>query len=538
MSLNIDGVEKSTYRVFDFKGGLNKIYTNTALADNEATNLVDVDFTTRGAIKQRAGLNLTADFRLPKPQALLSFRFTEKGDVIAQHEVINLTGGSTSEFRVGSYKPIIKTRTRIKHEDDGNGNPVEDTFEYTPYTNTFTNDPVSFFSHSGKIFFVHPQNGGFMFDGTVENNTYVIYHIPTIPKGRFALVKNQRVFITGNPDNPNFVYFSVVGDPENFDISVDLGGDVVTTTGAGGLIRTEDDDTYITGIAEFNSRLIIFKTNYIYSVTGVDAEDDRLEPLNVASGCIDGYSIAKSDNQLFYLANDGVRAIRNVQDTVVESIPLSDKIFPRKMGSAGNGQWRVVAMTQGSRYFISGLSFDGTYVFDEILGAWTFYSCSYRSVAYYPQQDIMCMGGDDGNIRYFLEGRLNDEIKSGVFQAIPATYSSPLLTLGEPEVTKRFRSLKVFYKPNPVKDSKIDVKIEVDYKENWKNLPSSYTAFEWDSELWDEASWDVDKEEISGSVRFSGTGNTVRVSFTNDKLDEALSIHGYVLIYKRKRKVR
>jgi len=114
------------------------------------------------------------------------------------------------------------------------------------------------------------------------------------PAGQQIIGFAGRTFITLDPNNPYSIYYSEVNDPEFFPPQ--------------NIITPEGDDK-ITGIIEWNKRLIIFKERSIWEFqftfdTATQIMSYSLDQVPSSEGCIAPRSIVKTKEYIWYLASN------------------------------------------------------------------------------------------------------------------------------------------------------------------------------------------------------------------------------------------
>lgn len=108
--------------------------------------------------------------------------------------------------------------------------------------------------------FVQAANYLFGFNGAevvdiASDGTTVTRNRSSVPKGSFGFWYHNFLFVGGVTGNPNRLYFSNLGDPTTFS-----GTDFID-------INANDGDS-LTGLAGLYDKLIIFKNNSIWAITG------------------------------------------------------------------------------------------------------------------------------------------------------------------------------------------------------------------------------------------------------------------------------
>lgn len=526
-SYNVAATPKSKYRVMNFNGGLNLVDSDMNLQDNEATDLLNVTFTERGAFRKRPGVALPP-----------SFPHKEDCEISTIYRSYHRDG--TSEFIAFFMDGTVKA-SREEGEPYDIGMKDKDGLDY----GVLSGKPVSCFSYNNKTYFTNDSDGLFVIEPDHLTEAKQIIIGGTTPfKPNYAIVHHNRVFYTGNPDAKDRVYFSQLNDPTTVEMTIN---DVVhggsTTTGGGGIIDLQSNEVEITGLAVFLDALVIFKSDSVFSLTGYTPDTDfKVSRINVASGCIAPRSIVSANNGVYFLGKDGVYVLTTPFEGYIATRAVSEKITPIFRSIVTEAQ-KIHAVYKDKCYFL--FHSEGTLMFDEVLTSWTKFDTKMNCSLSDTKRNVVFMGGENGFVYCFDSLQLHDEYKPGVITGIDAFYSSAYYSLGEPEVTKKFKGVKIFYKPDPESNVYIAVKTEVDYKDKTRLFLSSYLSLIWGETPWgyqDDPEnytwWGGIRDQLARMIRFTGGGLNIRLTFSNSGVNEQLGIDGFVFVYKRKSKVR
>jgi hypothetical protein len=514
--------QETEYRVFDFSGGLNKKSSNSLLLDKEASDLLNITFGQRGTFKKRPGVTIE-----PNVPQLVSGKTP-------------ITSFAQLARKDGSYETLVFYSNGVifgRNSDDGSTYTVTlKKSDGTAY-GAASSKPFSYFSYQDTLYFMNSTDGCFKFTGKGNNNAT---KVDAIPKCDFCLINNDRAFYAGDPANKDYLYFSQAGNVESTSMTIvdkQYGG--TTTVAGGGIIRfPTSTGIAITGISVFKGSLLIFKSNSVFQLSGKTPDDFAVNKLDIATGCVAPRTLVLGDNKVYYMAIDGIRYISSPQQDSITTTPLSDAVNP-EMEVMVNKDKIHASFEAGKYYLFYDDPTDGkTLVFDETLNAWTKYDLIMTASYYNKEIAKTLMGNKDGRVFSFDETKLYDEFLQGIYTPITSFYSTPYYPLQAPEVTKRFRWLMPFFKPNAVQNSTIELKIEIDYKDSYKEMDAQYLTLTWGQNNWGQSHWGNMRQQVSQMIRFGGTGKTIRFTFTNDKIDEDLEVHGFVIGFKPKSRIR
>lgn len=131
-------------------------------------------------------------------------------------------------------------------------------------------------------------------DGTtdaawVTNEDHVSDHLAAIPNGKYMAWWKNVLWVSGVAANPDFVYYSYVGDPSRFPTAN------VTKF-------NENDGKAITGLVSFGAYLLVFKKDGVWAV--YDEQYGKNNKIHEGTGTNAPASIAAGDMGVFYLDPD------------------------------------------------------------------------------------------------------------------------------------------------------------------------------------------------------------------------------------------
>ena len=251
------------------------------------------------------------------------------------------TGTITAYIYDAAGSNLLQTSTGTISASDLTTNPTEQTFVFgNTYDMVLSTNYIFCVGYSGgsasNYITVHATaeaSGGKQYQYTVAGGwAAVSTKSPLIgikpgkpPKGSFGSVKNNRLFVAGDPDNPGYVWFSNIGSA--FDWS---------TTDGGGYVGAIDGDAnnYEVGalIAHFGDMYVFGKEEqpYLCSLTGSTPSAFALPPLfqyiSTNHKCL--VSVV---NDIWCASGDAVNALSGVQEygdirAFSEGDPIKPKI--------------------------------------------------------------------------------------------------------------------------------------------------------------------------------------------------------------------
>lgn len=216
-----------------------------------------------------------------------------------------------------------------------------------------------------------------------------------------------------------------------------------TVEGGDTIDIAKDDGQAVTGLAKFENKLLIFKERSVYSMT-FDDVGPIVELVSASYGCVSHRSIDSVENDVFFLAQDGVRTIGYVPNIVGQlrtnllTLPVKgeiDNINPAYYGNCCaiyHDNLYILAYPRGS----SAVN-DRMLAFSTVYGCWTawtgmgancfnqFIDTDGREKLYY---------GDERSGQACR--MLSDNYTDGATEAIDAYWYSKQFDMGNPALKK------------------------------------------------------------------------------------------------------
>lgn len=214
--------KEGTKAYFEFLGGQNSAAAPDNLSDNEARKIINMDVVVRGAVKSRDGtVKATWDALTPLSELTVPI-------------------DRTAEFSKtdGTLIQLVLTDGKLYSRDNT-----------TPLL-TECGRHMSHTVHSNKLYLLI-KDSYYVYDGTeikevANSQADGGVNLPTIKKCKYIQARAERIYCTGNPEAPNTLYFSQIGDPTYF------------KTGSFMVQAASSDGDAITGLKEFNEALLVF----------------------------------------------------------------------------------------------------------------------------------------------------------------------------------------------------------------------------------------------------------------------------------------
>lgn len=278
----------SPYIVEDFSGGMNDRDNPAAIADNEAALIQNWHIDKKGKLYKRSGLTLYGtDLGTKKILGMATFyRGLVNADVV-------MAAGAKLYYYDSSGADWASLDTGFTTDLTTEFETAKDILFITNGT-----DNVHSWDRSSVV-----EDSSLTDEGDGDTDP---------PKCKWLKWHRNYMFFAGNSTNNNYLYVSNLNDPQ-------------TCTRASDYFVFSEP---ITALGELKDFLVVFGERSIWTlqVVGVTLSNWVVTPVNDAVGCVAPRSIRKVDNDLYYLANDGVRSLLLTAEDKVRVGRLSDKI--------------------------------------------------------------------------------------------------------------------------------------------------------------------------------------------------------------------
>lgn len=274
-----------TYR--NFNRGLNDTLAQDVLSEQEFARAQNITLTSRGGYYKRDGcLPIINSGVLPNKPVGTLIRYAAE-DVSQRLCVCNKT-----LYRIDDEDKVTSLKTGL----------------------AFDRVDFQFFSNSSLYFL----------DGTdymVYNGTSVSSVTPAagtslthIKRCTMLEQRGQRMFAAGDKENPNFIYYSEIGEPNNF-------------PAANSIKAVSDDGDVIKALVELDDKLIAFKDKNVYAWSGWDPTSDvSFDRLPIHGGTKSPGSVVRVDNMIIFLAHDAILGLTVGSNGYLTTVNLSVNI--------------------------------------------------------------------------------------------------------------------------------------------------------------------------------------------------------------------
>lgn len=482
---------------FDASGGLNDGFAPHFIADNEASQLKNVVFTTTGNFKTRDGfddLNTTT------------------------------VGASTATVGLKYYQPTSGTKflvavfsdNTIRKMDYQSGGGPDGTWDNITGSLTFTNSVTTYpsFAIGEDILIIedgitttppYKWNGSgnaTSLGGSPPDCSIVTYH-------------KRHAFCAGKSTAQSTLYFSDLGDIENW--TTGLSGNLDIETNDGSIIRAL--------IPGFDS-LYIFKDKSIWRLSGDDKDNFQLQRMISDTGTLSKQGVALLGSDIFFISDQGDFYL---YDGSVRLQKLSTKI-QGTLDNSNFDRFQHVPITVFNEDLYASISEVGNtrhnvvLVLDTFKLAWTRFTGFNANALTVGDngsgQDALFFGNYAGFVYQYPIGT-NDAGSS-----IQTEYTTKWYSFPDMNPHKTFEKLYVY--ANQQGDYDMTVNISRDFLTTGSALTLDLNG---STSLWDSAIWDVDlygdENLIVGEVEPNLEGQFFRINFEHTGVDEPIEVKAW-----------
>lgn len=501
---------------FEFLGGQNSAAAPDNLSDNEARELRNMDVVVRGSARTRWGT-------LAVTWACFNGLTTER---IVRKAEFSTTAGTLIKLALTSAGNLYRY---------DNTTPILTAcgthMDYTVYNNKM---------------YILTKSSYYVYDGTTiteVTNASGDSQLATAKKCKYICARAERIYVAGNPDAPNTLYYSQVGDPTYF------------KTGTFMVQAASSDGDAISGLKEFNEALLVFKARGVWGWFGYSLTDDvKFVKLNIHNGTKAYRTVQNVNNLLFYLGDDGVYAMKGTYsgsiDTVKVSMNIDDRFKNLYMPTNGYDSSACAVYADG-KYYLSYCVKTGEVGQDLTINnriavchaaaglesnklPWTYYDNIYFCDALNSADGTVYFSKHNAAVLYKYDETVYDDL------GVPFTFTveGKDYDAGSPIHVKKYKEAWVVVNQDEEDDTVFDGSIFVDYAEvDYPEIAAS-ESFIWDKGNWDEVKWDW-SDTVTRYRKISKKGIRIRIKLTGTTSTEypknRLFLYGMAFRYKVKK---
>lgn len=491
-------------------GGLNSTAGPLGLANNESSDLLNIDFNKFGSIVKRNGytqLNSTPTTGSNlQSDGLWWYEYNNAGTTT--RHLINIAGGTFHKM------------------DDLDG-----TWDDITGTVTITNaNACDFTNFLNRVYITNGQNQPFQWSGSA--NAIVSSTFSGLTTAKYNEAYNNYLFyancvVSGTYHNSR-VYWSAIKDTTSWNAAdfIDI---------------NKDDGQYITRIKTLGDRLVIFKTRSIYNLffTG-DADIPFILPgggkSNSSVGCIAPFSVQEVNNGLVFLSHDGFYFYDGLN-----SYKISDRVTTTILGYANNRFDKTISLNQytKNRYWAAFTTSGATQhnrilVWDYFNNAWSIYSGTGANSGLNPSSMVTTYVDGTDERPYFADytgytyrgDTGSDDYPLGTQTAINAYYYTNWKTYDDLVDQKGIPHVTIYYQnSNSVLSFGYSYDFETtdQYTQTFSLSAgsSTYGASSYGTATYSGSGGDVVRRDLTGR------GRVVRFKFANNITSETFQVDGF-----------
>jgi hypothetical protein len=465
-------------------GGLNDAFSPIAIADNEAADLQNVVFTTSGNWKTRGGYAKLNSSTLGASVVTTGLKYYAKA--------------SGTKFLVGVFSD-----DKIRKMDYGASGP-DGTWDDITGALSFAigqNNLASFAVGQDSLIIEDGLSSTppYLYTGT--GNAAALGGSP--PNATMVAFHKNMAFAAGNSAAPSTLYFSDLGNIENW------------TTGLSGNVSVETNDgSIIRAIFPGYDALYIFKDNSIWRLSGDDKDTFQLQRMISNVGVTSVNAVSLVSNDFFMTSSQGDVYI---YDGAVDLKLISTKVEGTTHSANFSRFQYVSTVTFDKDYYVSfsntgSSSNDRILSFDSFHLAWTkFFGFNANALAVANDgtgKDMIVFGDYSGFVYKYPSG--TDDAGT----SISTSYTTKYFRFPEAAPTKDFKLLRVF--ANQQGNYNLTVETRKDFEGTGTTTDLSLAG---GGSLWGTAVYGVDsyggQNLITGRIEVNKEGDFFQIKFTN-----------------------
>ena len=482
---------------FDNAGGLNNSFSAFKVADNEAADLQNVVFTTSGSFKTRDGyakINSTTYGASASATGLFFYK---------------ITSGSKWLVMVSDDDKIRKMEYVAGSGLDGTWDDITGALSF----NSGQNNIASFSVGEDILIIEDGINTTAPYKWTGTGNASALSGSP--PNCTMVAYHKRQAFCAGNDSNPSTLYFSDVGNIENW------------TTALSGNVSVENNDgSVIRAIMPGLDALYIWKDKSIWRLSGDDKDNYELERMVSGVGTLSSASVGIIGNDFVFTDGQGdtyiydggikVRLVSTKIDATMDESNFSrfayvksliyNKDYYASISSSGNSTNDIVIM------------------FDTFNLAWTkFDGMNINSMAVCEDsagEEALCFGDYTGFSYLYPSGTSDAGTAIDMFY-ITKQYRFPDITLN-----KTLRVQNVFVKQ--AGSYSLNVELRKDFISSGTTQTVSLAST---SSSYGSAVYGVDRyggqNIITGRLEWDTEGQFFQIKYSNSTVDQPIEVRGW-----------
>src|SRR6056300_1764980 len=306
------------------------------------------------------------------------------------------------------------------------------------------------FDGTEKLMLVDGTGKPYRFDGTTFEQ---LTALPSDLSGTSFIVNFKNHIFFGN--GKNLAYTAPYKDND------------LTIANGGGIINVADE---ITGLSVFREQLIIFSESSINVLNGNSVADFQMQPVSRDLGCVASDTIQEIGGDVIFLGPDGLRLFsatdrigdfslaavsKTIQDEMLDLITSSPDGFMSTV-IREKSQYRIfgynVGYTNASAKGIAATQLQEGMAFNDLRG----FNVNAIDSEYVGRTELIYFGASDGYVYRMEQGNSFDGEK------IQATFATPYVPLGDPNVRKTIYKGITYLDVNGEVDIRYSLKFDFD----------------------------------------------------------------------------
>lgn len=357
--------------------------------------------------------------------------------------------------------------------------------------------------------------------------------LTAIKRCTMLLQRGQRMFATGDPISPNTLYYSELGEPNNF----------LLTSSVNAI--TDDTDT-INSMALFSSAVVALKKRHLYAWTGWDPTTDVEFPeIDVHSGTSAPLSVCKAADYLVYLGDDAVIALVGLDTGKISSMRVSPGITDtlkeltnrdKAVGVYYKGSYYLACCNDGTG--INNLVLKGHVSMEypayekeagyEKIFPWTIYTGWNVGQWFIDENEDLYFGSSSDGMIYRAFDGINDDT-TPVYMKV-----THRVNLGDSYRIKKLKQLFLLLKQYDSTKTNLNVYLTMGYQRKALQVIEVSEGMIWDESNWNELLWgwvDMVKKEIKLGKKI----DRLEITIEHNALNERATVYGFAANYKPKK---
>lgn len=539
--------QKLSFVLNDFSGGLVNTVADSKMLDNQSSDMLNMVFRNDGLIEKRPGVKNIGELEIEDSEECRVFIVEPVAN--EQHVIFSYrtkTNGARMFYCSDVGIDMLRNWVCIyNHPSNGFIEGVQfgsrfyfldghDLFftdlktikTYCVDTTPKDNTPIPSPSTEGSEIFnptIDPDSHyGHMNYNPAQLELEDNYKGKNIIPKKCSIIKvhNDRLYLSGNPEDPNMIYISDIMKGTYFPVGLCL--------------QTPPTDDVITALATFDNQLIVGRRDSIYSISGNSNRPDsssqyKIQKVNCHTGFVNNKSNNNIYSMLFFVGSDGnlykLKPLSQYSNTLATTklnvnLDLLSKPFTLNKHAIPyaitafdptEGLWYIQINEETIVYHYDLMAFTR---FNNIF-AWQFFMVS-NELYFVKQNGAICRFSKPSEAEYYHDELMTIFGEAGVEKLnipICAYWTSKNIDLGVPAIVKRFRNIYITAESFEDFVSSVHIDFDVDYVD----VNKSYDLFgeipKWDVAKWDKYNWVNKNINKSLPIPINKRGRNLRIKY-------------------------